>query len=225
MFFFLPLEVRQARAPAIFPLANVVLIAVNVLVFLLGGFWAVGRGSSLATVVLYGFSHASFWHLLLNMWALWVFGNPVNRRLGNALYVLVYLTTIVVIGLFSWRVLAGGACGASGALFAVIVICLILMPAALLDVAYLALFPLTILIGLFRRPQYGIYWFVRGGQFELRTLWALALVPLWELALLIFLGWNFAQLGHLMGMLCGVVAVLLLPTRITMGRRVAAGGF
>ena len=45
--------------------------------------------------MLYGFSHASFWHLLFNMWALWVFGNPVNRRLGNGYYLLAYLGTIV----------------------------------------------------------------------------------------------------------------------------------
>lgn len=223
MFFFLPLEIRQVRARPAYPVANVVLIALNVLVFLLGGFWAVGRGSGLASVLLHGFSHANFWHLLLNMWALWVFGNPVNRRLGNALYVLVYLATIVTIGLISWRLLSGAACGASGAVFAVIIVCLMLMPGAVLDVAYLALFPLTLLIGIFSRPRYGIYWFIRGGQFDVRALWALALIPLWELALLVCCGWNWTQLAHLMGMMCGLAAVLMLPAKITMGGRAMAG--
>jgi membrane associated rhomboid family serine protease len=222
MFFFLPLEIRQARAPAIYPVANVALITLNVLVFLLGGFWAVGRGSGLPSILLHGFSHANFWHLLLNMWALWVFGNPVNRRLGNGLYLLVYLATIVIIGLVSWRLLPGGACGASGALFAVIIVCLMLMPAAVLDFAYLALFPLTLLIGIFSRPRYGIYWFVRGGQFDVRALWALALIPLWELALFFCCGWSWTHLAHLMGMLCGVAAVLMLPRKITMRGRAMA---
>lgn len=225
MLFFVPLQIRQTRAPAGYPVANVALIALNVLVFLVGGFWAVGRGSGLASILLYGFSHANFWHLLINMWGLWVFGNPVNRRLGNGLYLLVYLATIVAVGLLAWLFLSAGACGSSGALFAVIVICLMLMPAARLDIGYLALFPLTLVIGIFSRPKYGIYWFVRGGEFDIRAVWALALIPLWELGLFFCCGWSWTQLAHLLGMMCGVAAVLMLPTRITMSGRAMAEGF
>jgi membrane associated rhomboid family serine protease len=219
MIVFLPLEVRQSRPRADYPTANLFLIVLNVLVFLLGGFWTVSREMGLTSILLHGFSHVTFWHLLLNMWGLWVFGNPVNRRLGNVLYTLVYLATIVVVGLVAWRFLPDGACGASGALFAVVIICLILMPGALLDIAYVAVFPLTLLIGLFSRPRYGIYWFARAGQFEVRAIWALALVPLWELALLVCSGWSWTHSAHLLGMVCGVAAVLALPTRITIGDR------
>jgi len=47
--------------------------------------------------------------------------------------------------------------------------------------------------------------------------------------LMFWLGWSFywhdwrlSYLGHLLGMLCGVAVVLLLPTRISMRRRSAA---
>jgi hypothetical protein len=54
-------------------------------------------------------------------------------------------------------------------------------------------------------------------------LWTLVLVPLlfvWEF---VWLGWNWATAAHLIGMFCGGVAVLLLPSRITMPRRTLAG--
>ena len=69
----------------------------------------------LPSVLIYGFCHFGFWHLLINMWVLWVFGNPVNRRLGNLLYLLVYLGSVVVLGLFAWLILPVQLVGSSGA--------------------------------------------------------------------------------------------------------------
>jgi hypothetical protein len=82
MFFPIPREMKTAvpahtKAPA----AHALLIFINVLIYVCGGFWPVGPGTGLLTVVLYGFTHFSFWHLVMNMWALCVFGNPLNRRL------------------------------------------------------------------------------------------------------------------------------------------------
>ncbi len=227
MIILLPLELQEREKYRGLPLANSFLIALNVLSFalmrLFGWCWPVGPGTGIFSIVLYGFSHVGFWHLLFNMWALWVFGNPVNRRLGNVFYLLAYLGTILILGLVARICYFGPVVGASGGIFAVITIAAMLMPSALLVVAYGALFPLTLLIGLIRKPKYGIYWFICGGQFRLRALWCLVFIPLliivsmsWALWTGFGSAWN---LGHLLGMVCGVVVVLLLPTRISMKKR------
>jgi membrane associated rhomboid family serine protease len=233
MFILLPLELKTPTGNSrTLPVANVLIVAANVLLFLLtatwGTHWVAGPGANLLGIVLYGFSHVSFWHLLFNMWALWVFGNPVNRRLGNGLYLLSYVGTIVILGLLARFVFDGRVLGASGGVFAVITIALLLMPAARLTVAYGAVFPLSLLVGLFRRPRYGIEWFLCGGTMGVKCIWCLALIPLLELASMCWAWFSGIggvwSLGHLLGMVCGVVIVLLLPKRISMpsGGRFAA---
>lgn len=224
MFFPIPLEMKCPRPRATLPVVNYLLIALSVLIFLLGGVWAVGPESGVFSVLLYGFSHVSLWHLLGNMWVLWVFGNPANRRLGNGYYLAAYLGTIVVLGLLARFALGACLAGSSGAIFAVMVIALMLMPAAMIEVAYLALFPVTVLIGLLSKPKYGLYWFVRGGTFSIRAFWFLLLAPLLELWSFCWNGWSLVSLAHLLGMLCGLAVVLMLPERISMGRRVGAEG-
>jgi membrane associated rhomboid family serine protease len=225
MFFLIPLEMRCLRPRASVPVANYFLIGLNVVLFLLGWQWAVGPGTGLLSVLLYGFSHVGFWHLLINMWMLWVFGNPANRRIGNGYYLMAYLGTILVLGLLAK--LATGVClaGSSGAIFAVMVIALMLMPAALIEVGYMVLFPLSLIVGLFSRPKYGLYWFIRAGTFGIKAVWCLALIPLLELWAFIWSGWSFTNLAHLLGMVCGLVVVLMLPAQISMGRRTAAEAF
>lgn len=223
MFFLMPLELKHA-GPRTPPTANAALVAINVLVYFFGlsAALAVGPGSAWFTVVGYGFAHAGAWHLLANMWLLLVFGNPVNRRLGNAWYLLVYLGTIFMMGLWARLWIHGVLLGASGAIFAVVIVALMLMPAARIDVGYVALFPITVLISLLRRPAHWLDWFVRWGRFCPRAVWGLLLVPLVELWSLIWAGWNWTNLAHLAGMLCGLGFVLVLPPRISMPRRVAA---
>lgn len=220
--FFLPLELKRPGGKASVAMANLMLIVLNVLLYLVSPPWLVGRGTNVFSIVLYGFSHLGFWHLVLNMWALWVFGNPVNRRLGNGYYLIAYFGALLAIGLMAWIGVSGGLAGASGAIFAVIAIALILMPAAQLMVAYAAIFPFTIVLGLLKRPEYGIYWFFRGGTIAVRCLWCLLLIPLVQLVSLLVCGWNWTNFGHLLGLLCGVAIVLLLPQRISMGRMAAA---
>ncbi len=229
MIVFLPIELKQAVSKTGVPTANLLLIAANVLVYLLGWSWPVGYGSGLASILLYGFCHFNLWHLVLNMWALWLFGNPVNRRLGNGYYVLAYLGAVVAIGLVCRLFCPGLAMGASGGVFAVMTIAIILFPAARLEVAYGALFPVTLLIGLFVPPgRIWLYWFMRGGTFGLRMYWCLLLIPLMLLAQLIlfrlYFGlWGWGTIGHFLGVICGIAIVLMLPTRITMPGRAAQG--
>ena len=227
---FLPLELTPVVGnPRIAP-ANLVLIVANFLLFFLSGGWPVGHGTGWYTALLYGFSHVSLWHLVFNMWALWVFGNPVNRRLGDGYYLLAYLGTIVAIGLIGWLFCSGvGMMGASGGVFAVMTIAMLLMPGARLLVACVICFPITVLAGLISPPkQYWLYWFIRAGTFALKMYWCLLLIPLllaleWLFVRIVLgvFGWGTA--AHLLGMVCGVAIVLALPTRITMPGRRAAG--
>ena len=39
------------------------------------------------------FLHAGWLHLILNMWALWIFGRPVEDRLGPARYIILYFAS------------------------------------------------------------------------------------------------------------------------------------
>ena len=229
MLFPIPLELKQSATRTNVPAVNAALIIANVLVYLLGWHWIVGPRSGLLSILMYGFCHFGFWHLLLNMWMLWVFGNPVNRRLGNVIYLPVYLGCILAVGLFGRIFAPVGLVGSSGAIFAVIAIALLLSPAAVVKTAYLALFPLTLLIALVQRPKYGLNWFIGWGIVSVPALACLVLIPIMELASLLFagfgLGWSWAPVAHLLGMLCGVAAVLMLPKRISMRREWSAESF
>jgi hypothetical protein len=51
------------------------------------------------------------------------------------------------------------------------------------------------------------------------------LIPLLQLAAYFWYHWDTTYLAHLLGMLCGLGIVLLLPPRITMGRRWTPSSF
>ncbi|MFP3090782.1 rhomboid family intramembrane serine protease [Treponema sp. TIM-1] len=123
------------------------LIGINILVFLAQQVFA-GRYLSdylamipLAIVngwiwqfVTYMFAHGGLTHLLFNMLALFIFGTQVERRMGSREFLLYYLLTGILAGVFSFGVYwVTGAyvvrlVGASGAIFAV-------------QLAYAAFFP------------------------------------------------------------------------------------
>ncbi|MCD4728478.1 MAG: rhomboid family intramembrane serine protease [Pirellulales bacterium] len=228
MFFPIPLELKYPGTKTNLPAANAALIVISMLVYLFGWNWSVGSGTGPLSILMYGFCHCGFWHLLLNMWVLWVFGNPVNRRLGNGRYLLVYLGCLIAVGLFARIFLPVGLVGSSGAIFAVLTIALVLMPSALIETAYLAVFPLTLLLGVFKRPKYGLNWFLSWGIVTVPALWCLVLIPLMELCSFLWRAWYFGWVwswtpgAHLLGILCGVAVVLMLPARITGRRSVSA---
>jgi membrane associated rhomboid family serine protease len=222
MFFALPVRVHGSAPREAIPFANGLIVVLNVLAFTFGWsrYWYVGPpGTGLPSIVTYAFAHASVAHLMVNMWILLLFGNPVNRRLGNGYYGLLYFGTVITLGALA-RLLAGGyLLGSSGAIFAVIAVFLCLMPGSRIEIYYLALFPVSLLFGLFQRPAHWVFWFIRWDHLSIRALWAIVLVPLLEIFGLFWWGWNWTNLGHLLGLMCGVAAVLLLPTAITMNKR------
>jgi membrane associated rhomboid family serine protease len=222
MFIAIPTEIDDSRSPHDIPIANAIIIALNVAAFFLGIRTPVGPGTDSFSIVVYGFSHATITHLFVNMWVLLVVGNAVNRRIGNGFYALCYFGTLTTLGLFA-RLFAGQyLVGSSGAIFAVIAVATMLLPAAWAKIACIALFPITLLIGLLMRPKHWLYWLVRWDTVRLRAVWLIVLVPVMEMAGLFWSGWNWTNLAHLFGFVCGVVFTGLLPSKVSMGRYSAA---
>jgi len=93
-----------------------ILIGINVAVFLLQAItgpglfanfalWPVGHfvvpqfdgpvGFKVWQLITCGFLHASFLHLAINMYALWMFGSDVERALGPGHYLTLYFTSLL----------------------------------------------------------------------------------------------------------------------------------
>jgi membrane associated rhomboid family serine protease len=139
---FIPIrtDYRMARVPWV----NYLLVATNVIVFVLSYFVARGRFAFRLDTFLLDpdhlrlyqfftaiFLHAGLMHLAGNMLFLWVFGNAVNDRLGHLGYLAFYLAGGVLAGV--GYVLLGGhgpVLGASGAISAVTGAYLVLLPRA-----------------------------------------------------------------------------------------------
>ena len=235
--FFLPIELKQTVPKGPIPVANALLIAANVLMYLLAPRWTVGYGpvspgfhSGPLAILLYGFSHINMWHLVLNLWALWLFGNPVNRRLGNGYYLAAYLGAVLAVGLICRFCCPDQGLGASGAIFAVIAIAMILLPSAGLEMAYVVIFPIAVLVGL-AAPQ-KILAPLALALGNVRVADGLvpavgAADPAGGLAARGHVFWHLEleHGAHLLGMVCGVAIVLLLPARITMPGRAAQTAF
>jgi membrane associated rhomboid family serine protease len=86
-------------------------------------------------VFTYMFVHADFTHILFNMFGLFMFGMPVERRIGSKEFLLFYLLTGTLSGIFSLLsyYLSGTnviLVGASGAIYAVLFAFAVLYPSA-----------------------------------------------------------------------------------------------
>jgi membrane associated rhomboid family serine protease len=88
------------------PPATQFLILANIAVYLLEGLgggiliglfalWPIGAGFLPWQVVTYGFLHAGFMHLLLNMFALYMFGGEIERVVGQRRYVAYYFVCVL----------------------------------------------------------------------------------------------------------------------------------
>ncbi len=198
------------------PWANYALIAVNVLIFamqgLLGGSEEQGRtqlgewlelgvldGSDpqLFQFISYQFLHAGLAHIGGNMIFLWVFGNPVNAKMGNWTYLLFYLSAGVFAAAAYSLSTDSGMIGASGAVAGV-------------TTAYLALFPrshITIL-----------YWWIIIGTIEMPSMVMIVLkMIVWDnlIAPELIQGSRVAFGAHLAGYAFGLVVVgLMLAFRL-----------
>ena len=81
----------------------------------------------------YMFLHGGFWHIMLNMYALFLFGKPVERMIGCSRFLILYFISGIVAVVcwlpFNWeRVPPLPLIGASGAVFGVMMAAAMLFP-------------------------------------------------------------------------------------------------
>lgn len=131
------------------------IILANILVFLLQQFSMADSGGNTYSPVIYYlalipdrvsqlelwrlfsymFLHGGFFHLLFNMWGVYLFGSMLEQYMGSRKFLLLYFSSGLFAGafwtLFNWNSLA--VCiGASGALFGVLVAAAMLFPNAMI---------------------------------------------------------------------------------------------
>jgi membrane associated rhomboid family serine protease len=176
------------------------------LVYVLGlvpeGFWAGGPGRWL-TVFTSMFLHGSWFHLISNMMALYIFGDNVEDRLGHGRYLIFYLLGGLAAGaahIWAYPASRVPTVGASGAIAAVLGAYLILYPRA----RVITLVPLLFFWRMVNIPAliYLGLWFLM--QLFNGTL---------ALAASTFQGGGVAWWAHIGGFVAGLALVKLLEPR------------
>ena len=116
--------------------------------------------STWITILSSMFLHGGWFHMLSNMWILFIFGDNVEDRMGGGLYLLFYLLSGVAAGLMQALLLPGSPVpmvGASGAIAGVLGAYLILYPRARI----LSLVPIVFVFTLIEIPAvvFLLFWF------------------------------------------------------------------
>jgi membrane associated rhomboid family serine protease len=159
--------------------ATLIILALNVAVFLLVQL-APRSGNYLAMwsplvvernwwwqVFTYMFVHAGFTHILLNMLGLFIFGTALERRIGSDEFLLFYLLTGTLAGLFSLAIYWFTAqyhvilVGASGAVYAVLLAAATYYPRATVRVYFLIPVRLPVLALVYL--AFDVFGAIRGG--------------------------------------------------------------
>ena len=212
------LPIRTSITPQRTPYANYILIAVNLLIFLLSyGPHRIGpiveplrpwaqpfmlnpEYPYIWQFVTYAFLHGSLMHILGNMFFLYIFGNNVNDKLGNIGYICLYFGGAVFSALGHAVLHTNPVLGASGAVAAVTGADLVLFPHTYITVLY-------------------FFYFI--GTFEIKAMYliALKLIFLDNVLQKQFSTANIAFDAHLAGYAFGILAIFgLLATRLIEGR-------
>jgi len=109
--------------------------------------FSIGAGLQIWRLVTYQFLHSGFFHILFNMWALWMFGPTLEKHWGSKRFLRFYLGCGIAGGLFYTLLVSVGflppmpMVGASGAILGMLAACAILFPHF---VVFLLFFPVPI---------------------------------------------------------------------------------
>jgi membrane associated rhomboid family serine protease len=147
------------------------------------------------------FLHGGWFHILSNMWVLFIFGDNIEDRLGSGRYLLFYLLSGVAAGLLQSFLLPTSRepmIGASGAIAGVLGAYLVLYPRARVA----SLVPILFIFTIIEIPAsiFLLFWFVSQLFSGWLTLGGAA-------------GSGVAWWAHVGGFLFGMVAVLLFARR------------
>lgn len=113
------------------PVLTIILITINVLIFLYGLFFDKSsmlinnfalyapyvRGGDYYRLISSAFLHVSLFHLLVNMYSLYIIGSQIENFFGKTKYIVIYLFSAIIGSLFSMLFTRGVSIGASGAIF------------------------------------------------------------------------------------------------------------
>ncbi len=175
--------------------------------WMLGTFTGSGHVSSvgaLLPVFTSMFLHASWLHLIANMWVLWIFGDNVEDYLGHLPYLVFYLATGIAAAFVDVLLNAHSpvpTVGASGAIAGVMGAFLLLYPRA----RVLTIVPLIILFTFWWLPAWIVlgYWFIAqfisGAATEVTTAHAAS--------------GGVAFWAHVGGFLAGMALIKMIPQR------------
>jgi membrane associated rhomboid family serine protease len=99
-----PLSYRYYNATLTLIIVNVAMFLINILfprttAYLALTPYLVVRQKAVWQLLTYMFVHGGTWHILFNMLALFIFGTPLERRLGSSEFLLYYFITGVGAGL------------------------------------------------------------------------------------------------------------------------------
>jgi len=203
------LPIRTSIRPRQTPYANYALVAINVIIFLFTyGPHRYFESGRLVLVpvhhwveqfmltpeawrwwqfITYAFLHGGIWHVLGNMFFLYLFGNNVNDRLGHIGYLGLYLAGGIFAGIGHAMLHSSHVLGASGAVAAV-------------TGAYLVLFPQTLITV--------IYWFFFIGTLEVPALYFIAFKLILIDNVIARIPGAIAYNAHLAGYAFGIAAML-----------------
>ncbi len=159
------IPIRDINPSETHPVVNNTIIAVCIIVYVLELFYGASREAffhhfglvpaqvKIIPLFSYMFLHGGFWHLLSNMWFLYIFGDNIEDRLGPARYLIFYLGCGLASGLAHLMLNLGSPVpivGASGAIAGVMGAYLVLFPhARVLTLVPLFFIPLFIEIPAF----------------------------------------------------------------------------
>lgn len=199
MFVFLPYATHELTYRR--PWANYALLTVTCAAFFaFGGMdryalvrsvqdYALGGESPLGPIT-YLFLHADLGHLIGNMLALWLFGNAICARVGNAAYLPLYLGLGALAGLAQLVLHDGYTIGASAAINGLVGMFLVINPRA----------RMSILVGWLLPPIFR--------SWTLRSYWFIAVWVIWDVIGAMTGSDAVAYGAHVVGYLLGVGVAL-----------------
>ncbi len=166
------------------------------------GFTAAGAVVPILTSM---FLHASWLHLIGNMWVLWIFGDNIEDHLGHFKYLVFYLVTGVAAALLHTALnpaMRIPSVGASGAIAGVMGAYFVLFPSA----RVLTIVPLFVFITFLWLPAWIVlgYWFVL--QFLTGAATSIAATSRTT-------GGGIAFWAHVGGFVAGIALIKLFPAR------------
>lgn len=215
------LPLRDTISSKNYPVVNNILIAVNILFFLIQLSQGTGFDSfiriyglvparytvpeigrmfhpmeQVIALVTFMFLHGGFWHLLGNMWSLYIFGDNIEDRLGHVRYLIFYLMSGIASGLLHLALNPHSTIptiGASGAIAGVMG-------------AYMILYPRSKILTLI--PLFFIPYFIEVPAFIFLGIWFL--LQFLNAAGSSVHGGGIAWWAHIGGFIAGIIFLKML---------------